>query len=87
LYTRKSGIGIKGMAKIINPIISVHFGYNVRLYLDDNGSYPTTENTRMNCKIDSENTVKSSQTVTSNTKSPVFKGHLFLSCHRKFHIN
>jgi len=31
-------------------------------------------------------TVKSVHAVTSIKQSPVFKGHLFLSCPRKFHI-
>jgi hypothetical protein len=32
-------------------------------------------------------TVKPAYQVTSIKQSPVFKGHLFLSCHRKFAMN
>ena len=32
-------------------------------------------------------TFKPAHTVTSIKQSPVLKGHFFLSCHRKFHLN
>jgi hypothetical protein len=32
-------------------------------------------------------TVKPAQAVTSIKQSPVLRGHLFLSCDRKFHMN
>jgi len=32
-------------------------------------------------------TVKPAHVITSIKQSPVFKGHIFLSCHGKFHMN
>ena len=32
-------------------------------------------------------TVKSAHVVSTNNRSPIFKGHPLLSCHRKLHMN
>ena len=37
--------------------------------------------------IDFACTVIPVDTITSMKQSPVFKGHILLSCHRKFHMN
>jgi hypothetical protein len=75
------------MELLMRGLLMYKFSFNKIIY----GSHTLLENLSFImrvCKVDIySNTVKPAHVITSIKKSPVFKVHLFLSCHRKFHIN